>query len=237
MEPQYYYNSGQPVGAQSEYEPIGRYTAKTFGWMFLGLLTTFAVSLFGFLTNTVLFVFAIPYFPFVLLIAELGVVFYLSARIQKLSVTTARVLFFTYAVLNGIVFSAYFYMFQMINLIFIFAMTSLYFGAMAAFGYFTKADISKLRYVLFGGLIFLALFWLLAMFFDFGAMEIVVSFVGVIIFLGLTAYDTQKIKAYHAAYAGNEEMAAKASIFSALQLYLDFVNLFLYLLRILGKRR
>lgn len=239
MEPQPYYNPAGPgfPGAEAEYEPLHRYTAKTFGWMFLGLFTTLMVALAGYITGTVVLVYSIPYAPFILLLAELGVVLFLSARIQKMSVLTARILFFAYAALNGIVFSMYFFMFQMLSLVFIFAMTALYFGLMALYGYMTKTDLSKFRNILLGGLIFLALFWVVGMFINLSSMELIISFVGVIIFLGLTAYDTQKIKAYHAAYAGNPEMAAKASIFSALQLYLDFINLFLYLLRILGKRR
>ena len=91
-------------------EPLGKYTAKTFGWMFAGLLITFLVAMFGYTTGTIIYVFAIPYAYLVLGVAEIAVVIFLSARISKMSVGTESALFFTYAVLNGIVFSAYFLM-------------------------------------------------------------------------------------------------------------------------------
>lgn len=218
-------------------ESVGAYAAKTFLWMFLGLLTTFGVALAGYLTGAIVYVFAIPYFSIVLLVAELAVVLVLSARIAKLSVPAARVLFFLYAILNGIVFSAYFLIFSLSSLILVFAATALYFGGLAAYGYFTKADLSRLRPILVGGLIFLLVVGVLSLFLPLGALDRICCLIGIAVFLGLTAYDTQKIRTYHAVYANDPEMASKASIFSALQLYLDFINLFLYLLRFLGKRK
>lgn len=218
-------------------ESIGSYTAKTFLWMFLGLMTTFAVALFGYATGTVLYLFAIPYIHIVLLVAELAVVLILSARLQTLNVATARVLFFAYAVLNGVVFSAYFLIFSMLSLILVFAMTAVYFGGMAVYGYCTKTDLSRLRPILVGGLIFLIVFSLLSLFLPMGMADRVVCLIGVAIFLAFTAYDTQKIRLLYQAYQGDQAMLERASIYSALQLYLDFINLFLYLLRLLGKNR
>lgn len=218
-------------------EPIGRYTAKTFGWMFAGLLVTFLVSFLGYATGSIIYVFYVPYAFFALGIAELAVVLFLAARIQKMSVGTARTLFFLYAVLNGVVFSAYFLIYDLTTLILVFGTTSLFFGIMALLGYFTNADFSRVRPFLVGGLVFLMAFWLLSMFLNLTMFETAVCYIGIFIFLAFTAYDTQKIKAYHQYYSQNPEMAAKASIFSALQLYLDFVNLFLYLIRLLGRRR
>lgn len=227
----------QSMEVSYEVEPVGRYTAKTFGWMFLGLLTTFLVSMAGYITGAVFYVFAIPYAVFVLAIAEVAVVLFLSARIHKMSVGAARSLFFLYAVLNGVVFSAYFLLYNVVDMVIVFAATSLFFGVMALVGYVTKADLSKVRNFLMGGLIFLMAFWLFGMFINLAQFEMIACTVGIFIFLVFTAYDTQKIKAYHAAYSADPEMAKKASIFSALQLYLDFINLFLYLLRVLGRRK
>lgn len=218
-------------------ESVGAYTVKAFFWMFLGLLTTFAVAFFGYATRTILYVFAIPYFHIVLLVLELGVVMFLSARLHKLHVGTARALFFVYAALNGVVFSAYFLIFSMLSLILVFAMTAVYFGAMALYGHFTKTDLSRLRPILVGGLIFLIVCGLLSLFLPLGMADRVICLVGVAIFLGFTAYDTQKIRACYQAFQGDQAMLERASIFSALQLYLDFINLFLYLLRFLGKNR
>lgn len=227
----------QSVGVSSEVDPIGRYTAKTFGWMFLGLLVTFIVSMVGYLTGAIICVFTIPYAVFVLAIAELAVVIFLSARINKMSVGAARALFFVYAVLNGVVFSAYFLMYNVVDMVIVFGATSMFFGVMAVLGYVTKADLSKLRNFLMGGLIFLAAFWLFGMFINLQQFELIACTIGIFIFLVFTAYDTQKIRAYHEAYSSDATMAKKASIFAALQLYLDFVNLFLYLLRVVGRRK
>ena len=218
-------------------ESLGRYTSKTFGWMFAGLLVTFLVAYFGYTTQTIVYVFAIPYAYLVLAGVELAVVLYLSARIQKMSVLTAKVLFFMYAILNGVVFSAYFLIYGMLDLILVFAATSLFFGIMAVLGLVTNADFSRIRPFMTAGLIFLIAFWALSMFINLSQFETIVCTIGIFIFLVFTAYDTQKIRAYHAYYASNPEMAAKASIFSALQLYLDFINLFLYLIRILGRKK
>lgn len=230
--------NGQPYSASlNPTESVGRYTAKTFAWMFAGLMFTFIIALAGYTTGAVLYVFSVPYLYLILGIAELLVVIFLSARIQKMSVGTARVLFFTYAALNGVVFSAYFLIYLTTDLILVFGATSLFFGIMALIGYFTKADFSKLHSFLIGGLVFLMIFWIAAMFINLSQFTTIACTIGVFLFLVLTAYDTQKIRAYHGYYSQDSEMLAKASIFSALQLYLDFINLFLYLLRLLGRNR
>ena len=220
-------------------ETIGSYTAKTFLWMFLGLMITFGVAIWGYISMTTIYLLVyVPYSQIILLVAELAVVLFLSARIHRISVPVARVLFFLYAALNGIVFSAYFLLFDVASLVLVFAATAVYFGALAAYGYFTKADLSRLRPILIGGLIFLIAFGVLSLFIPgLDNLDRVVCLVGIAIFLGFTAYDTQKIRSYYQTFAGNPEMAKKASIISALELYLDFINLFLYLLRFMGKRR
>lgn len=230
------YVSGQYAVPQQE--TIGTYTAKTFLWMFFGLLLTFGVAFLGYYTGSIYYVLAIPYFSILLLVAELAVVIYLAARIERLRVNTARVLFLAYAVLNGIVFSTYFLIFEVVSLILIFAATAVYFGAMAAYGFFTKTDLSRLRPILTGGVIFLLAFAVLSLFLPFpSSIERLYCLAGIAIFLGFTAYDTQKIRAFYGMYSGNSVMLQKASIFSALQLYLDFINLFLYLLRFLGRSK
>lgn len=217
-------------------EPVGRYTAKTFGWMFLGLMVTFLVSILTISTGAISFIYAAPASVFILAIAEVIVVVVLSAKINKLSVAAARSLFFLYAVLNGVVFSSFFLVYNLLDIMIVFGATSVFFGVMATIGYVTKADLSKLRNFMIGGLVFLMVFWLLGMFINLERFEMIICTIGIFIFLVFTAYDTQKIKSYHAAYGSNPEMAKKASIFAALQLYLDFINLFLYLLRVVGRR-
>lgn len=231
---QYY---GEAYQTTKEYESLERYTAKTFGWMFLGLMVTFLIAVTGYVTGVVLFVFAVPQLILVLGIAELAVVLFLSARITKMSVGTARTLFLVYSVLNGVVFSAYFLMYDMMTLVLAFGATSLFFGIMAAVGYFARVDLSSLRNFLVGGLVFLMVFWIASIFINLQRFEIIACTVGIFIFLIFTAYDTQKIRAYHQAYCHDGQMAGKASVFAALQLYLDFINLFIYLLRAMGRRK
>lgn len=218
-------------------ETLASYTAKTFGWMFWGLLTTFATSLIFYISGAWQVLYAFSALPFILLIAEVIVVVSLSARLQKLSVGGARGLFFLYAVLNGFTFSSLFLIYEVTSLIFVFGLTALYFGALAAYGYFTKRDLTSLRPILMGGAIFLLVFWVLSMFLPLSGFDRLICIVGMAIFMGFTAYDTQKIKHMYAQVGGNASLAAKASIICALELYLDFINLFLYLVRMIGRHK
>ena len=233
-----FYASQGPDGVFStnaRYETLAEYTAKTFGWMFAGLMVTFLVALAGYtsgigillLRNTLLF--------WGLAIAEIAVVMVMCARIHKIGVGTARGMFFLYAALNGLVFSCYFYLYQMFDLVLAFGATALYFGIMAAYGYLTKQDLSGWAKPLMFGLIAMLIVSVFGIFF--GGVNILLCCVGIVIFACYTAYDTQKIKAAYFAYAGNPELAKKASVFSALELYLDFINLFLYILRIFSRSR
>ena len=140
---------------QVEGDSLGRYTAKTFGWMFAGLLVTFIVAVGFAMTGTIFYIYSFRYWPLALLAAELGVVIYLSARIEKMSVGMARSLFFLYAALNGIVFSAYLFAFSLEILWMVFGITSLFFGIMALIGWFGNINFTKLRPFMLGGLVFL----------------------------------------------------------------------------------
>lgn len=233
-----FYASERAREQYGEIETVGKYTARTFLWMFLGLAVTFGVAMVGSMTGLIYVMLGIPFFHLGLLVAELVVVLVLASRIQSLSITAARSLFIAYSILNGFVFAFYFAYFELSSLILVFGATAVYFGALAVFGYCTNADLSRLRNVLVGGLFFLIIFGVLSMFIPgLYAMERIYCLVGIAIFLGFTAYDTQKIRYFHSAYGHDPAMAKKASIYAALQLYLDFINLFLYLLRILGKRK
>ena len=205
--------------------------------MFAGLLITLIVAISMYVTGAFIYVIRIPAWNFLLLAAELILVISLSARLEKMSVTAAKSMFFLYSAVNGIVFSLYFLMFDLLSLWLAFGITAMFFGVMALIGYFGNINFSALRPFMTGGLIFLFVFWLLAMFIDLSAFETMVCGVGIFLFLIITAYDAKKIQAYYAYYGQNSEMAAKASVFSALQLYLDFINLFIYILRFVGNRK
>lgn len=216
---------------------LNQYISRTFGWMFVGLLVTFALAWFLAASGAVFYLFAIPAVMIILLVLEIGVVLLFSARIRKQSVNTSRVLFFVYSLLNGVVFSVYFVVYEVESLIAIFGLTALFFGLFALYGRFTKADLSRLRPLLIGGLIFLVLAAVLSLFINMSALERVICLAGIAVFLCFTAYDTQKIKANYAYFGHDAALLQKASIYSALELYLDFINLFLYLLRFMGRNK
>ena len=225
--------------ASSQGDTLGQYTAKTFLWMVLGLLVTFGVAVGCWLTNATIYAIVyIPYVHLIVLIATLVISITMVHRLEKMAVGTAIGLFVLFSALFGFTLSIYLLVFELTSVVLCFALTAVYFGALAAYGYATKRDLSNLRTILFSGLIFLIIYGVLSMFIPaLDVLDRVVCLVGIAIFLGYTAYDTQKIKANYSYYSASPEMLAKASIFSALQLYLDFINLFLYLLRFLGNKR
>ena len=219
----------------SQVETLGQYTAKTFLWMVLGLMITFAVAMVSWMTGAVFYVIQLH---LVLLLATLFLSITMAGRIERMAVGTAVAMFVAFSALLGFTISIYLLVFDLVSVIFCFLATAVYFGALAAYGYLTHRDLSGLRPILTSGLIFLILFGIITWFIPaFTALDQMVCLVGIAIFLGYTAYDTQKIRAYYHYYAGFPDMLTKASIFSALQLYLDFLNLFLYLLRFMGNRR
>ena len=217
----------------------GQYTSRTFLWMVLGLMITFGVAVVGWVTNATLYALVyVPYIQIIVLIATLAMAITMSARIEKMSVGTARSLFIAFSAVFGFTMSIYLYVFELGSIIFVFCATAVYFAVLAAYGHFTKRNLAGFGPILFSGLIFLIVFGILTWFIPaFTAFDTIVCLIGIAVFLGYTAYDTQRIRAYYHYYAGYPDMMEKASIFSALQLYLDFINLFLYLLRFLGKSR
>ena len=216
---------------------LASHTSKTFAWMFFGLMVTFILAYTSYSTGFIIQIFNIPGMIYILPLAEILLVIVLSSRIHKLSVVAANSIFFVYAVLNGLTFSVYFLIYEVTSMIYVFGATACLFGAMALYGYFTKSDLYKWKPILIFGLITLIGFWIFSLFINLSQFETIICILGIVIFIGFTAYDTQKIKQYYVMYSNDQQMLEKASIFSALQLYLDFINLFIYLLRILGKRK
>ena len=225
--------------ASSMGDTLGQYTAKTFLWMVLGLLVTFGVAVGCWITDALYYAFYyVPYIHLIVLVATLVLAFTMGHRIEKMRVGTAVAMFVAFSALFGFTLSIYLYVYELTVLAFCFLLTAVYFGALAAYGFLTKRDLSGIRTILFSGTIFLIVFGLLSMFIPGLQMfDRVICLIGIATFLGWTAYDTQKIKAFYSYYSASPEMLAKASIFSALQLYLDFINLFLYLLRFLGNKK
>ncbi|MBV9541599.1 MAG: Bax inhibitor-1/YccA family protein [Alphaproteobacteria bacterium] len=188
------------------------------------MLTAFGVQLF---TGPLMWV---------LLFGSLGLVLFLSFRIQKMSVTTARISFLAYAGMIGLTFASLFVVYTQASIAQVFFVTAATFGAMSLYGYTTGRDLSGFGSFLFMGLIGVVIASLVNLFVQSAMITFVVSIIGVLVFTGLTAYDTQKIKNNY--YEGDDtSTAGKKAIFGALQLYLDFINLFLFILRLMGNRR
>lgn len=214
---------------------IGKYTAKTYLWMFIGLAITFAISMFTISSPAMLnFIFGNSAMCWILLLVEVVIVIALSASIRKISAGAATVLFLLYAVINGVTLSSIFIAYDIADCIFVFAVSAVVFAIMGIFGYVTKQDLSGWSKVLLFGLFGLILVAVMGLFMDFSGLSLVINLIGVAVFLAFTAYDTQKIKALYYYYQGNPTMLRKGSVIAALQLYLDFINLFLYMIRLFG---
>ena len=173
---------------------------------------------------------------FVIMLAPLGFVFYLSARINKMSTTSAQITFWLFASIMGLSLASIFVQFTHSSIARVFFITAGTFGAMSLYGYTTKRDLTKLGGFLFMGLIGIIIASIVNIFFQSGMMAFVISVIGVLVFVGLTAYDTQNIKNMY--YGGDsEEIGSKKALMGALKLYLDFINLFILLLQLFGQRR
>lgn len=172
----------------------------------------------------------------VVMLAPLGFVFYLSFRIQQMSVGAAQIAFWAFAAVMGVSLSSIFLVFTGQSITQIFFITAATFGALSLWGYTTKRDISGWGSFLFMGLIGIILASIVNIFLGSTGLQFAISVIGVLVFAGLTAYDTQRIKDGYFTVAGNAELAAKSAIMGALSLYLDFINMFMMLLNLFGQR-
>lgn len=223
----------------SESRVQASFVLKVYNWMAMGLAITALVSLSIELVfpdiRTILL--ENPFIFWGLLIFELALVWGLSASINKISPVFAVLLFLFYAGVNGVTLSILFLIYQFGSLAYTFFITAAMFGVTSVFGFLTRMDLSRL-----GGILMMALFGLIIasvgnIFLNATSLEWLISYAGVVIFVGLTAYDTQKIKKMSMDIESDSDEGNKASIMGALALYLDFINLFLFLLRIMGRRR
>jgi FtsH-binding integral membrane protein len=203
---------------------------RVFAWMFAGLLVTAgAAAAIGSSDALLTDITANPVLLIVLFVAQLGLVFAIAARADRMSPALATGLFLLYSATNGVIFALVFELYTSQSIFTAFAVTAGMFGAMALYGYVTKTDLSKLGSILFMALIGLILATVVNIFWANEALYWITTYAGVAIFAGLTAYDVQKIKQY--------EGGQGDAIRGALSLYLDFINMFLFLLRIFGQSR
>ena len=211
---------------------------KVFVWMALALAIT-GITAFGVATSPALVaaIFGSKLMFWGLIIAEFALVFAISGAINKLSLSTATLLFILYSVVNGATLSVIFFAFSTAVIAKTFFITAGTFGVMALVGYTTKTDLTSMGKLLFMALLGIIIASVVNMFVHSSGFDLVISYVGVLIFVGLTAYDTQKIKQMCLMAPDAGETAQKLALIGALELYLDFINLFLYLLRIFGNNK
>jgi hypothetical protein len=211
---------------------------KVYGWMTAGLALTALAALFTLSSESLLtLVFGNRLVFYGLIIGELGLVIALSAAINRISAATATLLFLLYSALNGVTFASIFLVYTRSSIASTFMVASGTFAAMSLYGYVTKRDLTGWGSFLFMGLIGIIIASVVNIFLHSEMITWIVSYLGVFIFVGLTAYDTQKLKRIGQSGFADAESRRKASILGALTLYLDFINLFLMLLRVMGNRR
>lgn len=233
-----YSSTNQITIAQARQEASTIFLAKVFNWMAIGLGLTGITAYLTYATGLVAVIIGSPLF-FVLIIGELGLVFFLSARIDKLQPSTATGLFGGYAILNGLTLSVVLLAYTGASVAGTFFITAGMFGAMALYGLVTKRDLSGFGSFLIMGVVGILIASIVNIFLKSSGLYWAISLIGVFVFTGLTAYDVQKIKKMGEEGIMSQGDAAirKGSIMGALALYLDFINLFLMLLRFFGGSR
>jgi len=232
-------NSFNITGGVERISLTKTFMSNVFSWMFIALIATAVCSYFG--------QFLVPYYispaggmnalGWIVLLSPLGLVLVMSARFQKLPYMAMILLFILYSVLMGLSLSFILLIYTKTSIYSTFAITAGMFGAMALVGYTTKTDLTRFGSIMIMGLVGIIIASLVNMFLGNGMMSYIISFLGVLIFTGLTAYDVQKLKKIGSGLQFPDENMRKLVIMGALTLYLDFINLFLFLLRLFGNRK
>lgn len=225
------------VEAVEKSEAVQSFFSQVYGWMFFGLFTTGIFAYYTAHSEALMnIIFGSKYVFFGLLIAELLLVVGISGMIDSIGATTASFMFFVYSALNGLTLASIFLLYTYESIAMVFFISGGTFGAMSLYGYFTKSDLTKMGNIMMMGLIGLIIASIVNIFWNNPTLMWITTYLGVLIFVGLTAYDTQKLKRI-ATQVSEENTVRKLAVLGALDLYLDFVNLFLYFLRIFGRRK
>lgn len=219
------------------------YMLKVYNYMAVALAVTGIAALVTFnmavsggqLTEFGTLMFASP-LKWVVMLAPLGLVFFLSAKINTMSISAAQTTFWIFATLIGVSLSTIFLVYTQTSIVRTFFITAAAFGSLSLYGYTTKRSLSGMKSFLMMGLFGIIIAMVVNMFMQSSALQFAISAIGVLIFAGLTAYDTQKIKEMYDHVSHDETMMGRAAIMGALKLYLDFINLFMFLLHFLGNR-
>ena len=235
MEYNNYYDKGQTLAQSSVFAVLMR---NVYTWMACGLAMTALTAMIVGRNENWVYTLATSGMYWGLLIAEVVLVIFLSARINKMSFATAGLMFAAYAILNGVTMSFIMLAYTAESIAQAFFVTAGTFGGMSLVGFFIKKDLSAMGRTMMMALIGLIIATIVNIFWQNSMMASILNYAGVIIFVGLTAYDTQKIKQMAlVSYNQEGEISQKIALLGALTLYLDFINLFIYLLRIFGKRK
>jgi len=231
------YSQSQPLDYSASAGVVARFMNNVYAWMAAGLALTAVVAWMVAHNAGALSAILHPGTFIVLFLVEMGLVMAISYATNKISAGVATALFLLYAAINGLTFSVIFLTYSLGSIGFAFAITAGMFGGMSLIGYTTRMDLSSLRGFFIMGLIGVIIASVVNFFLHSTAFYWLITYVTVFLFLGLTAYDTQKLKEIAYATEGNPQLANRLAINGALALYLDFINLFLMMLRILGNRR
>jgi len=213
---------------------------SVYNWMAIALtLTGFTAYYVSHNPTLTQLVYGTPGLIMILIFAELGFVFFLSARIQKLNASTATLLFTVYSILNGITLSFIFFRYTATSIVSTFMICAVTFLCCSVYGMVTKKDLTSLGGFMFMGLIGIVIASVVNIFLQSSGMQMIISYIGVVVFIGLTAYDTQKLKTMAVTLPNNATgaMIRKGALMGALSLYLDFINLFIMMLHIFGGSR
>ena len=233
------YNTMTDVKVRDE-SSVQSFMTGVFSWMFIALAITAVTAYYVASTPSIMQLMitetGLSIFGWVVMLAPIGFVLLMSFRFQKLSSLSLSVLFLVYSILVGLSISFIFMVYTMGSIATTFGVTSLTFGIMAIAGYTTKTDLTKFGSILMMALVGIIVATLVNFFLKSESMQYFISFIGVLVFTGLTAYDVQKLKKIGTEMIAGQESTRKYAIMGALSLYLDFINLFLFLLRFLGRR-
>ncbi|WP_392560585.1 Bax inhibitor-1/YccA family protein [Orbus mooreae] len=243
-------NNYSPNGSiiEQSNSQVQTYMSHVYGWMTVGLALTGLVAWYASTSDSILrllfsfneygYITSMSMFAWILVAAQLGLVFVLSGMINRLSGSTATMMFMLYSALSGLTLTSIFIMYTASSIVSVFFISAGMFAALAFYGYTTKRDLSGLGRFLFMGLIGILIASVVNIFMQSAPLMWAITYIGVFVFAGLTAYDTQKLKAFGEQLSTDDPSTFRRyAIFGALTLYLDFINLFIMLLRIFGERR
>ncbi len=233
-------NLNSAIGNATALVRVNSFIRSVYNWMAIGLILTAATAFYVASTPAMLqLIFGNRGILFGMIIAELGMVFYLSARVQKMSASTATALFVLYSILNGATLASIFIIYTRASIVSTFLACALTFAACSIYGSVTKRDLTSMGGFMIMGLFGIIIASVINMFFRSPGVSMIISYVGVFVFVGLTAYDTQKLKQMALTQPADASgaMVRKGAIMGALTLYLDFINLFIMLLHIFGVSR